>query len=451
MISDLTDNESLKNKILGFGGLYLLLALGAYMVSVNRHPDMLLIQTFLAIWTMFSLLLLFKLDKLREIIAVVTFSQIVGTLAVFFYYKYSLGNILGFTPIDALKYSNIAEATSGMSAQQAMEYIRYVYHWDQSDLGFPLFLRLVYRLGGDWETSVFIMKFVNIALHAISLIPLYFLSRNYLSEKLSKYVVILWGVFPLTTYFNSSGLKESLFAVCAIFAVYYVIEFLKKISLKNLLLMVLFTAMIIFFRIYVVFFILIGIGAYYVLKIRNRALKVGVMLTFAAVFIGLLVFAQHAIRSVTVIDYAALATKQLGSGNEGLASYLVISLGAIWGPLPQFVHKIGGEKQLIYSFALYFKVIISYFAVWGMYKAVRLNNVKLIPIVVLIACNTLMTIVAVAGLDPRFQYPIYPFYMLFTVYGIVNLKSGSRNNRLIYAAYLVCMFALIALYNVRDF
>ena len=65
---------------------------------------------------------------------------------------------------------------------------------------------------------------------------LYKLSRYFADDYCANSICFLWGIMPFSVYTSSVGLKENYMVFCVIISVYYLYEFMRRSTFRNLLL-----------------------------------------------------------------------------------------------------------------------------------------------------------------------------------------------------------------------
>ena len=89
--------------------------------------------------------------EIKALFVFVFLYQVSLSISLYLYFCYSVGNPLGYDPIDALLYREMSILTMDMDYSHFLQHLKYYNNVDISDYGFPFIQRLVYMLlGKNW-------------------------------------------------------------------------------------------------------------------------------------------------------------------------------------------------------------------------------------------------------------------------------------------------------------
>lgn len=383
--------------------------------------------------------------KIKSLFVFVFGYQLVLSVFLYLYFCYFVGNPLGYDPIDALLYKDIAELTMDMDWECFVHHLKYYSNIDISDYGFPFIQRLVFMLlGSRWGIEGMIG--LNILFHLITLWYLYKLSLLLLDDKREvRLVVLLWGISICSVWLNVSGLKEQAFVFLVVAATYYMYMFNLKHQIGHLLLFFCFTFSIWFFRYYVSLFLLIVFLFFCVFqKVYNKlfllyCLGIIVIIVFG---INILVYFMPELEVIK-----AVREKVANDNGQGALMYHAVSfIFAFLGPIPSFLETPKKMNLLIAVYSIG-KMILSIFGVYAAFWIMKIQKTRFYPLVNLVLFNTLLTIVSGYALSYRYVYITMPLYLILMVYGVKLLV----NRKVVLALYIGFCLLSSLFFNMRNF
>jgi hypothetical protein len=393
-------------------------------------------------------------------IGIVLCYQILGTIFFYLYYNFYLYSPFGSDPnVDSLLYQRIAEKTLNMPINKCFSYLQEIF--SPSDWGYNIYKYFITRLIGDAEKALFVICMINACLHTISSYYLYKLAKYFVDTKEAVVIILLWGISITSLYFNTSGLKETIFLFLIVLAVYHLCAFCKSnngINKKiHFILMVIFIATTWLFRYYISLFIFLTfIGCVPLRKIYNKYFPLILLGIFLICLFGLnllFVFMPELVYVVTSLTTSGEGIVDYVGGNLIVASIINCTL-AFLSPIPAFSADNVNVNLLICTYSI-MKIYFSFFGLYGIYHAVKTNNINIYPIITILAFNVVLCIVASFSLEFRFAYPTSFLYNILIVYGFSHFsvrKSTQMKKTFSIAVIRIFIFSyslgLTCLYNV---
>jgi hypothetical protein len=142
--------------------------------------------------------------------------------------------------------------------------------------------------------------------------------------------------------------------------------------------------------------------------------------------------------------------------SNNISSHLMNFCLAWIGPIPAYSAGNHPANIIVCSYSI-MKVYFSFFGIFGIYKAIKIKDKKIYPLIMIIVFNTILLIVTFNSLDFRFAYPVSFIYMILMVYGFGALvrnkfyitKIISLHNSIIQLCFLLLCIGLTFFYNFR--
>lgn len=381
----------------------------------------------------------------KQIYLLILIYQLLLVLGLFTFYSEYYHNPLGFEPTDEIFYNRIGIDLQGKNLFSSIEYLsQYV---GISDYGFPLVIKYVYSLGGD---RILVMKIFNVLFHILTCSILYKTSELLISKKnISKILLILYGLNPITVYFNVSGRKEPLFILVVVATFYFFYKALIEKKAKFYFFALFFTLCTGLFRTIFPVFILLSFGVFVLInlsgKYRNikRAFYIFLGILLLAITI---VFIENDLTKDMSVDKSALIEYRLGRAPTYL-DYTIMTISGLIGPFPSFNYSEGNDSALLQTVGNFLKLFLSFFFLTGVYQIFKLKKKEFYPIIIFIALNIVMLVSVAASLDHRFLFPFIPVYFIVVALGFdTNIYPARLRN---VTFYLIFITTLILGYNLR--
>lgn len=371
---------------------------------------------------------------------------LVGVLFQFFLFEYK--NPLGFNPIDAAFYHELATTLSKMDINDSVVYLSD--RLDLSDFGYPFVLQGIYRISGS--NPFIIAKIFNIFFHLMTCYYLVKISNFLFSDSsVAKALLILYGFNPATIFFISSGLKEPLFALVVVLAFYFLLKAFFLNSKLNYIWAIVAIIVTGLFRSAYPILIVLSLVVFTLLNTEGkykRFKQIGLLSIGSFAMVGAYVFFQVELTQKMNYNFDSIVEHKLGF-KPGKLDYLVMLIGGIIGPFPSFNYIKENQLGLLQTVGNFIKIIFSYFFIVGAYLALK-NRFRLLYVgLIFILLNVIILVAVAASLDYRFLYPFMPLYFLIMAYGYNNYNRSLLPISLKSPIYLIAIFILIILYNYR--
>jgi hypothetical protein len=398
--------------------------------------ELLFIQISLLIFFVFFLYGSLKVS-IRGILTLILFYQLVLSLSLYNYFTDTIGNPLGYNPIDALVYLHYAEYSLDHTLEELIHYLQ-SRNTEIADYGFPFIRYFIFNLAGKIDTGIVLMVIVNAVSVTVGSWYLYKLSLFFLNIASSKIVVLIWGLNSCSIYINVTGCKESVFLTLLIITMYQLYYYYyKRKDIFHFFLMILTVAFTVFFRIYLTVFFMICMMFKPIYSGKNKrfALLAVVLLTVITTYANY--FMTGSFPLLKVLLYR----------QEMKSNMLFVNMvTGFLGPYPNFLQS-ENPSSFIWGPYSGFKVFFSLFALYGGWYILRNKVTKLYPLFFYVFFNILLVIGTVRSFDYRFSYTAIPFFYILIIYGINRFEF--KYMKIFSSSYFVLIFLLVYNYNLR--
>lgn len=430
-------------------GILILLFFSQIIISFFVEPEIfwrLGTMHYLSLVLFLIFFILAQRIAVREVFVLILFYQLFLVFSLFTYFIVVYNSPLGFEPVDEGLYHYLGQELKDKSFLVSIEYLKV--HQDISDFGFPLLVKFIYSLGGD---GILIMKLMNIIFHLITCVLIFKLGRLIFSdENVSKYAVLLYGLSPISVFFNASGFKEPFFTLIVVLCFYLLYKAYLEKKLKFLILGLLALLGTGTFRITFPIFIFLSFGYYSFINVsgKHRFLIRGFFI-LCSIFLGGLLFQifQNEFQSKMAVDSQVVVAHRLGRV-PGFIDYIVMAVSGLIGPIPTFSYTDKEELNLLQAAGNFIKLFFSFFFLIGCYYVIRKKIKILYPLMMFILANVIMLTLTSLSLLHRFHYPFTPFFFLLVAFGL-NIFQERRISRFLIYSYFFFIFILIVGYNLR--
>lgn len=323
-----------------------------------------------------------------------------------------------------------------------------------SDMGYPLYLGLLYYAVGD---SVLLPRIIKAALGAVTCLFIYKIARNNFGESTGRVAGIMAMLLPNLIYYCGLHVKETEMLFLIVSFIYLADLLLRsnRIHLKYLLLLAILGASLFFFRTVLAVCVITSVAVAVVFttsRISSRSKRFGLIILLIA---GAFLISKTSL-SESINDYieAGKDNQQLQMSNfsnrkEGnkFASYGSLSVFLpliLIAPFPTLVDT-GQQNSMMLGGAFFTRNIYAFFvllALWALYKQRKLSE----HVLLLAALGSYSLVLASSGfaLSERFHLPMVPLLLIFAAYGVSQVKV---NHKPIFIFYVVVVSIIVIGWN----
>lgn len=415
--------------------LYLTVATGLGFLKSNINLNVLYLQI-LSLLTYFIYIKIGLRLSLFNTILLTFFYQIILSYTLYFDFRYILGDVLGYNPVDSKLYSVIALNSSSMSFTDFIKYLNN-YFDSLSDYGFPIFLRYIYIFFPNVVTAQILLILCNCIFQTIVCYITWqiicFIKIDYITKK---WILVLWGGNPCSIYLNAAGLKEPLFCLLCMVAIYFIYKFNKHKKIKTIFFLVISILCTWFFRYYMSLFLFLIFYGFCVAKKLYKKYFASIILISFVLCVG---FTSILIEIFPEIYYVILQTEEMLPSGVGKYFYYLL---AFLSPIPKFFNMETPQMLLVVGYSIV-KFAFSVFAIIGSIYIIKYKRLEFFPLINICVFTIIMLIVSGHYINYRYFYPIMPCFFILMVYGVRYCK------RWIAYSYLVCSAFIIVLFNLQ--
>lgn len=381
----------------------------------------------------------------------------------------SYGDAFGFEAGDALYYDELGQFVSELSGQGNFHFVNEIPKWnggrdDISDMGYGIYMGLVYRLTGN---NIVIFRLLKCLLSSMTVVLMYRLAKRQYGEQIGRFTAIFCALWPNFWYYCGAHLKETEMVFMAVLFVEQADQMLRsrQFTAWKVIPILLIGAAIFTFRMplaLVVFMSLI----FSVVMTSSRVVNWGKRIIvggLAVALIGLtagnrlseeakgLVDSVQSDQQQTNMEWRA-NRKDANGNTQRFAKYAGKSVFApliFTIPFPSMVEPFGGDNaqnvQELLNGGNFIKNIISGFTIFAMLMLLLSGRWRehLLPIAVMIGYAVVLAFSNFAQSE-RFHQPIMPFEMMFAAYGLSIAVTKRKYKRwFIYWCGLMFVAAIV--------
>ena len=349
-----------------------------------------------------------------------------------------------FSKIDAMFYYKNSIQVTDLGLIKNIS--RIINKYESDDWGTLFFDSLVFYI----YPSKLLLNAIYTLLGVISSIFIYRMGKSFMPEKFAFLAALSYSTSSYLGFFNSSFLKESLFVFLVVCALYSQHKAIEEQSSRGLIGVAFFVFLIFFFRPAVSAFIVVSIFIYYGIVKRKHAISFFLFLGAAGGLVISLALMQQLFDSYAKggdID-AVIADTNNSSYSSGF-NYFVSYFGAFLGPFPSLFPKVTGPSYLEFLGAGVFYKLFLIIPFWiGTYFTVRNRECRMIPFLLFILIEMLLTGAVCASLELRKVLLHVPFMYIVSFYGLYHIFTRLRTaNPAIFISFLYTL-GVVFLWNV---
>ena len=296
---------------------------------------------------------------------------------------------------------------------------RIVNNFESDDWGSLFFDTIVF----SFYPSKLLVNVIYTVLGVISSVFIYRMGKPYMPEKYAFLAALAYGTSSYIAFFNCSFLKESLFVFLVIGALYCQHKSIENNSGRGLIGVALFAILIFFFRPAVAAFIAVAIFIYYGIEKRGHAISFFLFLGAAGGLVVSLALMQQLFDSYAKGgDLDVVIADTNNASYSGGFNYFVSLFGAFFGPFPSLFPKVTGPSYLEFLGAGLFYKLFLIIPFWiGTYYVIKNREFRMIPFLLFILIEMLLTGAVCASLELRKVLLHVPFMYIVSFYGLYQI------------------------------
>ena len=375
---------------------------------------------------------------------VFVYSILLGTLFMLISYYYDDDTFL-FCKLDAMFYYKNSMKAADMGLMKGIMYLCRTFKYD--DWGALVMDCIVLYI----IPSKLFLNAIFFLLGAISSVFLFRMGQYYMSDAYAFLAALGYGTSSFMVFFHCSFLKESAFVFFVIATLYYQHLYITNQSRGSLVYVVILVIIQLFFRPAVSAMLLASIFAYYGITQKKNAISLFLYIAAAGVFVAALKDIQEILDSNTQGgDVEALVAETNNSSYSYSFNYFVSLFGAIFGPFPAAFPKLPESPTWVefYGAGLSYKMFLV-FSFWnGVYMAIKNRVLEMIPLVLFVLFELLVTGLVCASLELRKVLLHIPFMYLLSFYGLYLRNKEYDSLQIFTFAKCTFIVGIFFLWNV---
>ncbi len=377
-----------------------------------------------------------KLTTKRLAATVFVFSLVFVFLYLLLSYYYT-GNTFVFSEDDARLYEELSYRIKDIPNKDKIYYLEVVEEFAYDDWGAPIVMSYLLKIAPSKE----FVNLIYIILNTISACMLFSIGKTIMERKYAYTGSLVYSISSYTIFFMGSYLKEILLLFLVISCFYCLYRHKNTKHFRNIVLGIILSGLILFFRPAVSLGIWLSYLAYYMFVEKRK-----VLLIFISIFGIILLYVAF---RIIIENYNRFST--VAENNKlanSLFNQIVFALGGLIGPLPHLL-QTGNEVTYkpLYGSGLMYKVLL-FAAFWkGAIGSIRKRDYEVMPLIVFVVVESLGLIVALDSLELRKAMPHIPFFIMVAFWSIYKYDS-SHNGKVTKISSLdftVCMTLAIGL------
>lgn len=372
------------------------------------------------------------------------FLRAVWVVVSYYLYQNWTGTAFAIDAADELFYDEVAHYAAGMIREGNWRIYSNIVNYSGSafsDVGYPIYLTLIYWIFGD---SIVVARLIKAILGAWTVVLIYkFASRNF-GESVGRMTAIMCMLMPNLIYYCSFQLKEiEMVFLCFLFAERSDFLLRKgKLAFLSTALLMMIPAFMFMIRtplaavMVIAFFCALLLSTERIVSWGRRAL----LFTLAFVFAGVVLMTSTNIgqdiqkmwqtrgsAQRTNMEWRAERSDMAGGLNNRFAKYAGAAVFApiiFTIPFPTMNEVPGQENQKMIHGGNFVKNILSFFTIASMFIMLFSGDWRKYVLPLAILCGYLVVLVFSSfAQSERFHLPVLPFTLMFAAYGISKMNE----------------------------
>ena len=352
----------------------------------------------------------------------------------FFFYFWIKGDHFDIDAHDVYWYNDMGRMGADMLRNGRFSFEVFSRGYDADDVGYPIWLAIVYLLTGD---SVLLARIIKAAISAATVVCMYRLATRNFGEGTGRMAAVFCMLMPNLIYYCGIHLKETEMVFLAVFFVNQADAMIRnrEFSLLRILLVVLSGCLLFFFRMVLFAVAFLSVAAALLLS-SEKMVGWGKRIGLAAV-LALLIgvgFVSRFQSKVNMFDYqnvveqqeANYAWRATRSGGNSLATYAGAAVFApmiLTMPFPTMVNIPGQQGLNMIHGGNFDKNVISFFTILALFSLFFSGKWKLTVLPAAFMLGYLVVLIfSQFAQSERFHLVALPFILMYAAYGVANLN-----------------------------
>lgn len=328
------------------------------------------------------------------------------------------------------------------------------YFKGRADLGFPIYIGVLYYLFGPYTV---VTRIFNAIWGSLTVVYISKISHSIFGESQGRLAGIIAMLMPPFLWFGGMHLKETVMIFLIVSVFYHVTNIVKngKFSFRGIAITIIFSFLLFYFRTFLAMLVIVCILLYFLLNLTKRNVNKGILFVSFLIFIVIVrnlinVYGfRQDINPILAESTARFETELADTAKERKISYNrafvapFIMVGAIVTPFPSFLDF--EERQL----AIYTQFqnelvrnIMYFFAFLGIYFSLRKRFRTSLLITTFSLGYILILTLSAVSFQSRFQLLSLPFMIMFMAEGFTTSKKPLVGKWIVYMCLIfIAIFA----------
>lgn len=315
----------------------------------------------------------------------------------------------------------------------------------KDDMGFSFYMCAWFDLIRDADIVRWLLLLLNSSFIAYSVHLIFKIGTLLkLNVQTSRIVAGFYGLFPFFAVSSAMGLKENLFCLIIVIALYNIFKYKEQHRILTLLNSIFFIVCAYFFRSAISLMLIIVLILTNISNESNKKKMLIVMASMTILMIFSLVTIISKISDVSLELVTSVAEYRMNSsGITGSIGWLIQGLATIIGPFPNFSRSV--QYAMYFSSGLTTKIIFSVFVISALITVIKKYDWKFYSISAYLVMGYIMLLISGTSLDMRYHITFFPAFCLLLGYGLD--RCHLKKERLYALCPIITTIAL--LYNFR--
>lgn len=353
------------------------------------------------------------------------------------------GDTYLFSKKDALLYERVSMKIKDWSYAEGLLYLKNNYRFD--DWGAMVMMSSILRI---IPHKIF-LNFCYVLMGGLTAIMLFRTGKRIMSKQCAYLAAAAYSISSYNIFYYGSFLKEVGFILLIVLLFNSLYKYIIEGNNFSILYVIVYSALICFFRPATTVFIWFGIGMYYLFRHGQHIGKIAMISLIGITILYMMSSLQEIFNHYTLRgDIRFLLSTKESTGLSTGATYAINFFASFFGPFPTLIDT-KNHITCLYGSGLLYKFFINLPFVMGAWKIIRDKIVDLYPLLFFILMEALSVAVVQKGFELRLTLPHLAFvYMIaFWYFSEAEEKEEKRFNRLSPLFY-VLLFAIVFTWGV---
>lgn len=374
--------------------------------------------------------------------------RVVYVLFSYWFYDFMTGRPFEFGMADAEFYHQSAEGVAALFWDGDFNFMRIFSGVDISDVGYPIYLGIVYSFTGN---SILLARILKALMSAYMCVLIYNIAKRNFGESVGRLSAIFVMLCPNLIYYCGMHLKETEMVFISIYAIDKIDDVLHggHYSLKNLIwpfILMLYTFM---FRTVLGLSIVFAIGITILLADNRIISKSRKFVVFAILGLISILFLWNYIAPVVKELWIRKDTQQSNmewrAGRDFGNKFAKYAGATVFAPLifslpfPTMVEIEKQEDQQMVNGNNFVKNIISFFTIFSLFVIVLKKKSwrRYIFILSFLIAYLGSLVLSEFAQSERFHLPALPIELIFAAYGISQITPKTKRLINVWCAFMI--------------